>query len=207
MTTHVPKLDGTIIAIVGKGGSGKDYMTNLIVKNFVSRKAVFHTTRPARIGEVDGKDYHFVKEVPKSGMLTVDTFLDCDYGLSESEITSDTSGIIAERGFTVVILTPKGVKDLRKKLSKNRRLVVVYLAISERIRRARLLKREDVHDSDVERRIFADDRDFKDFKVFNVLMTDPQTTHEGILGSVVSFLSHGESYSKPGWCRLLCCGV
>ena len=50
---------GSKIIIVGKGGSGKDYLKKKFIdKGF--KPSISHTSRPPREGEVDGVDYHFV---------------------------------------------------------------------------------------------------------------------------------------------------
>ena len=56
----------SVIAIIGKSGSGKDTLLNKFFENF-SRKNVLHkiisyTTRPPRENEVNGKDYFFVSK-------------------------------------------------------------------------------------------------------------------------------------------------
>ena len=49
-----------IIFIMGKSGSGKDTIVNLLLKlNKDIKKMIPITTRPPRTGEIDGKDYIF----------------------------------------------------------------------------------------------------------------------------------------------------
>ena len=49
-----------VYAIIGKAGSGKDYILKKVLKNIDDHGIVSCTTRPPREGEVEGKDYHFV---------------------------------------------------------------------------------------------------------------------------------------------------
>ena len=54
---------GLLVVLSGPSGSGKDTILERLVnldKNIV--KSISATTRPCRIGEVDGKDYFFISE-------------------------------------------------------------------------------------------------------------------------------------------------
>jgi guanylate kinase len=55
---------GKIFIIIGKSASGKDTIYSRIInKNTHSlKKCVMYTTRPMRVGEVDGNEYFFVDE-------------------------------------------------------------------------------------------------------------------------------------------------
>ena len=50
-----------MILLVGKSGSGKDYL----VKTLQLRPVISHTTRPMRINEINGVDKWFHKGIPK----------------------------------------------------------------------------------------------------------------------------------------------
>ena len=49
-----------MILLAGPSASGKTEIAKILMKDFGIRKVVTHTTRPPRIGEKDGVDYHFV---------------------------------------------------------------------------------------------------------------------------------------------------
>jgi guanylate kinase len=58
---------GKLIFVSGPSGSGKTSIVNTALNEFWSKKynfkqAISHTSRKPRDGEVDGVDYHFVKE-------------------------------------------------------------------------------------------------------------------------------------------------
>ncbi|CAH8587023.1 unnamed protein product [Dicrocoelium dendriticum] len=54
--------NSVVLVFSGPSGAGKSTLLNMLFQNFPNKFAfsVSHTTRPIRLGEVDGKDYHFV---------------------------------------------------------------------------------------------------------------------------------------------------
>ena len=52
---------GKMLIIVGESGSGKTSVQKELEKMGVA-KVITYTTRPKRLGEKDGVDYHFVDE-------------------------------------------------------------------------------------------------------------------------------------------------
>jgi guanylate kinase len=49
-----------IFVIVGKSGSGKSTLAESVCKRLSISNVVMTTTRPKRINEIDGLDYHFI---------------------------------------------------------------------------------------------------------------------------------------------------
>lgn len=152
------------IIIVGRGGSGKDFLKKKYENaNFTT--AISHTTRPRRSNEIYGRDYFYVTEtafrqfIANGDLQEFDQFNGWFYGTSLYEWNSSQ----------IFIKTPRGVEKIDKDDRKN--CLIIYLDIAEDIRRERLLKRQDA--DDVERRIQADERDFKDFKDYDVRIDNP----------------------------------
>ena len=54
---------GKLIVLMGKSASGKDTIYKLLLadKSLKLRQLVPYTTRPRRVGEIEGEAYHFVK--------------------------------------------------------------------------------------------------------------------------------------------------
>lgn len=152
------------IILVGKAASGKDYMRKLLEK----RNRVYgisYTTRPPRDGEVDGVDYYFLTEEKFKEMIDNDewyeyvVFNNWYYGTSKDQFYRDD----------VFIMTPHGVSMVKPEDRENS--FIFYIDIPEDIRRERLSQRSDA--DSVERRIAADEADFKDFSTYDVHITDP----------------------------------
>jgi len=152
------------IVIVGKGGSGKDYLRkNLEILGY--KYCTSHTTRSAREGEVNGVDYFFISDSEAESLILNDSFYECVtfnnwiYGTSKSEFYSSQ----------LFIMTPSGLSKL---LPEDRsESFVVYLDIEEPIRRNRLMQRNDA--DNVERRLAADHNDFEGFNDYDLRITDP----------------------------------
>ena len=150
-----------MLCVIGKSASGKTTLIEELKKRGY-KKAVTYTTRPMRPGEIDGIDYHFLsvkdfKSNIEKGFFaefydfTREGKTDWLYGSSkESYLKSDEK--------TFVILTPNGIRDVKK---NGVPLTVFYLVVPDHDRKRALLKRGD--DSiEIERRIIRDNIDFEE---------------------------------------------
>jgi len=153
------------IAIVGSAASGKDHLRQRYQdKGFVF--GISCTTRPPRDGEVHGKDYYYLTEEEfdagiKNGLFVEwQEFNGWKYGLMKPEF---------ER-CDIMILNAEAV-DLLEPEYRNR-LFVIYINIDEDIRRQRLTLRKDKDDS-IERRILADNEQFRNFSNYDCIITNP----------------------------------
>jgi len=84
----------TIYIIVGPSGSGKTTLVNEYIKpTYGMGELISHTSRPMRLGEVDGVNYHFVKgnyafDLMERQELFVETapYNNYMYGTSKNEV-------------------------------------------------------------------------------------------------------------------------
>lgn len=160
------------LIIVGKGGSGKDYLRKKLEK-VGFKYCISHTTRPPREGEENGKDYHFIsKEEATKYYIETNVFYeyvifnDWLYGTSINEFYSSN----------LFIMTPKGVEKLKPE--DRVESVILYLNIDEETRKSRLESRRDA--DDVKRRLEADFADFLGFTDFDLEIKDPNFTPDSI---------------------------
>lgn len=130
---------GMLLVISGPSGTGKGTLANMLLerdKSFVF--SVSCTTRAPRVGEVDGKDYHFVSENEFQRMVDNGEFLECAlvhnhrYGTPRSFIKKcidegvnvlldiDPQGarsvLAAMPECVTVFILPPSYDDLRKRL-------------------------------------------------------------------------------------------
>lgn len=166
------------IIIVGKSGSGKDWLLRqLKIKGLDSSVKV--TTRPKRQNEEEGITYHFKSNDDFNSLLNENKFI-----VSQEFLNNKNElwkyGILKEdfKKSQVFIMTPGEIVQIDEDSRKE--CFIVYLDIDEETRRSRILHRNDDNDS-VNRRLEADEIDFKDFKDYDLKIRDPQFEVEMIL--------------------------
>lgn len=160
------------IVLVGRAASGKDYARKLFTdRNY--NHAISYTTRPPRTGEVDGVDYFFLTEEKFKEMISNDEFYEYVafnnwyYGTSNKQFYSDD----------IFIMTPHGISAIKPE--DREKSFIIYFDIPYEIRKERLMLRSDA--DSVERRLQADDSDFKDFTDFDLRITTPEFDLKGFL--------------------------
>jgi guanylate kinase len=155
--------------ILGKSGSGKDFLLKGLIEKG-ERYSPKITTRPVRNGEIDGVDYLFTdnqkfKKLLESNEIKVyQKFIingeDWFYGITRENFDSNN----------IFIMTPAELQQLSKE--DRNKCFVTYLDIDSDVRRQRIENRFDSNDS-VERRLESDELDFKDFKDYDLKLSDP----------------------------------
>jgi guanylate kinase len=152
------------IILVGKAASGKDNLRKrLESKGF--KYAVSYTTRPPREGEEDGVDYLFIKDETAQQMIDAGNFYEYVefngwiYGTTKLQFWSDD----------LFIMTPKGISHIKPEDRK--KSFIIYLDVDVNTRKERLLQRDMPGDS-LERRIEADEIDFKEFVDYDLRITN-----------------------------------
>jgi len=169
------------LIILGQSGSGKDFlMRNIVKKDLIG--CLKTTTRPQRKHEIQWVTYEFVADwtfkerIENGDFLCYQTFnvtpADRDpetwyYGITKAEF---------ERA-QVFIMTPGEFACIDPETRKG--CFVVYLDIDREIREQRILGRNDKNDS-VQRRLDADEEDFKGFGDYDLRVTDPDFTADDV---------------------------
>jgi guanylate kinase len=162
-----------MIVLVGKTCSGKNTLAEMIEKTGRARRAVYTTTRNARIGEANGVDYFFVTESEfmsmKGEMVDCDIFNNWHYGITRREYQS--SGMM--------ILTPRGLERFTKSVDR-KSLFVIYIDTPIGERYSRIMKRgDDPHESF--RRFVADEQDFENFRDWDLSINGSYSSMENLI--------------------------
>jgi len=151
------------IVLVGRAASGKDHMRKTLEdKGF--KYAVSYTTRPKRDGEVHGIDYFFITNEKFEEMIEQNEFYEhvsfngWHYGTTNEQFYNDD----------IFIMTPHGISHIDPKDRKN--TFIMYLDMKLGVRQRRLAQRSDA--DTVERRLEADDKDFAEFRDFDIRITN-----------------------------------
>lgn len=129
-----------VFVIVGAAGTGKTTVQSYLQQQYQMAKVVTHTTRPARVGEVDGVDYYF--ETPTSfhqlKLLETVEYDHYQYGSSQEALERAWQGHPA----AVIVLDSKGAQTYCQQLGSQ--VVVIFLTVSNQaILAQRLAQRGD----------------------------------------------------------------
>jgi len=183
-----------LIILCGNTAVGKDtYQNMLLERNPNLRRAVSHTTRPMRVNEVDGREYHFINVNQFMKMLTEKRFIETRvystiengtstiwyYGLSYDEVKGDGAAIaIVDHQGTLEILDNKGDIPIK----------VVYLAAPDDELRRRSIARNDEF-AEFERRLADDKKEFIGVdKIYEFALNTHTDDHEENLKAIESLL-------------------
>ena len=150
-----------IIILVGKTASGKTTVANELCKHHGYKRIITYTTRPMRENEVQDVDYHFISDEQFNKMVENNEFTEYKRYNTAHGVWSYGSIITLEQEYSddcyVIILTPQGLKDLSKKIS---RYIAFYLNVDFKTQLERLKKRGD-EEQQIIKRLKNDAKDFK----------------------------------------------
>lgn len=146
-----------LYALVGKSGAGKDFVATELVKRADYYKVVSSTTRPPRVGEEDGVDYHFLtkEEFAEGGFAESAKFNNWYYGTRWTDLKANK--------INVGVFNPSGIYQLWE-LQDYIDLTVIYIVAEDKIRLKRQLEREENPNvGEIVRRFQTDEEDFNQF--------------------------------------------
>ena len=164
-----------IYCLIGKSASGKDtiYKRLLSDENLQLQKNVMYTTRPIRIGEVDGIDYHYVDEtyfeVAKLENRVIESrCYNTIYGPWIYFTLSDE--IDLEQHDYLIANTLEGYRSL-KDFYDDEIVIPIYIQVPDIVRLERASNREKLEEnpkcSELCRRFLADEQDFSEEKLLD----------------------------------------
>lgn len=125
-----------MLVLVGPSASGKSAIVKELMKNYGLEKFITCTTRPMRVGEVDGVDYYFLTEEEFSSLYSNNEFIETVYyngnyyGTLKKEAADNK----------VVILEPQGLNNFVRVLDN---VFAVFLQTDETILKERMIGRGD----------------------------------------------------------------
>lgn len=149
-----------MIVLMGKAASGKDSVKNILIKKHGFKSITTYTTRPMRKGEIPDITYHYISTEDFLDKINNNFFAEWKQYIVNNEIWyygSAKEDLENADDNTVIILTPDGVRDIKKNGVK---VTVVYLYANLSTIKKRLKVRNDKNDKANERI----QRDLSDFK-------------------------------------------
>ena len=149
-----------ILVICGKTASGKNLVRDILVEKYNYNPIITYTSRPPRKGEKQDITYHFIstdefiEKINNGFFAEWKDYVTNDgiwyYGTALEDCVNATDN-------DVIILTPEGVRDLKK---NGVNAITIYLYSNLNTIKHRLKFRGDDL-NEVERRISSDIKDFK----------------------------------------------
>ena len=150
-----------IIVLVGKTASGKTTVANELCENHGYKRIITYTTRPMRENEVQDVDYHFISDEQFNKMVENNEFTEYKRYNTAHGVWSYGSVVTLEQELSddcyVIILTPQGLRNLSRKMS---RYIAFYLNVSLKSQLERLKKRGD-EEQQIIKRLINDAKDFE----------------------------------------------
>lgn len=130
-----------MIILVGESASGKSTIEKILAEKYGYKKTVSYTTRSPREGEVNGVDYHFINEDEYIERFNADFFAETGsyngwfYGTTKDQYCKNT----------VCVLTPHGLRQIKKSFGDNREMNIksFYIKVPRRNRLIKILQRGD----------------------------------------------------------------
>lgn len=153
-----------LICLIGKSGSGKNYIAQKLMKHGLEM-IISCTTRQPRIGECDNKDYYFITNEEFGLMESNDEFAEVvnyngnKYGFTKKELSK------IKTKHCLAIVTPNGFEQLSE-LLKDHMVIPVYLDTDDTQRKEKLLSRHkdepmlDFYKQQIEERMEQDKKTF-----------------------------------------------
>ena len=192
---------GKIYCLLGKSSSGKDTLFKMLLEEsgLALKTIVPYTTRPIRVGEQEGVEYHFVteetqKKLEAEGKIIELRAYDTICGVWKY-FTVDDHQIQDLRQNYLLIGTLEAYGKLRDYFGKER-VVPIYIEVEDGIRLERAIGRErqqrEPHYEEMCRRFLADAADFSEEKLLDAQITvrfandDLKQTEENIRDYILS---------------------
>lgn len=178
-------VDGKILFLCGKGGTGKDSVMGFLVRKYpdIFERFVITTTRPMRDGEVDGVDYHFCTREDFARKVVNNEFCIAEYyNVVNGNSNYYGVGDIPNSSDKVYVLCGTNTQYDKLKARYGGRVIGVYLyntAYTSLTRMlSRLRDRKESNVLEVCRRVLSDSQDYMyiDFSSFDLLINTEDCT-------------------------------
>ena len=190
---------GKIYCLAGKSASGKDHFYKRLLEeeSLSLLPLVLYTTRPMRLGEEEGREYHFVDEAKLTSLRQQGRIIEeRSYHTTEgiwTYFTADDGQIDPEGQDYLSIGTLESIVKLQQYFGRDR-ICPLYIEVDDGERLARALQRERKQETpryeEMCRRFLADQQDFSEDRIKEAGITKrfENVDFEVCLGEIVDFI-------------------
>jgi guanylate kinase len=195
---------GKIVYLMGKSSTGKDTIYKRLLNNeqLKLKTIIPYTTRPIRVKEKNGVEYHFVDEedygrLKSQGKIIEERSYNTCHGLWRYFTVYDGSIDIENENY-IMIGTLEAYRAMKNYFG-DKKVIPVMIESDDGVRLERALRREKKQSEpkyeEVCRRFLADSEDFSEEKIseagidrrfFNETLEDCQAEIEGYLSTALS---------------------
>lgn len=165
---------GKIFCIIGKSSTGKDTIYQRLLDNsrLKLKNIVLYTTRPIRVNEKDGVEYHFCDAATRDAYLASGKVIeirsyDTCHGIWDY-FTVDDEQIQLDQQSYLMIGTLESYEKIKDYYNKGA-VIPIYIEVEDGIRLERALRREMAQEhpkyEELCRRFLADSKDFSEEKL------------------------------------------
>lgn len=190
---------GKIICLMGKSSSGKDTIfKRLLEREDLGLKTIVpYTTRPIRVGEREGVEYHFTDETGYQELLAQGKIIEARayntvHGLWRYFTVADASVDLCANNYCI-IGTLEAYTQIRDYFGKDK-VLPVFITLDDGVRLQRALDRERAQESpkyeEMCRRFLADSKDFSEEKIAEAEITKSfyNNSLEDCLEEIVTYI-------------------
>ena len=160
-----------IFIIIGKSATGKDTIFKKLLqhKELHLKTVVMYTTRPIRVSEADGIEYHFVDEVRLNNLREMNKVIEHrSYNTIHGEwhyFTVNDGQIDLDNNDYIMHGTLYSYEQIRDYFGRDK-VVPIYVEVEDGLRLIRAIRREQKQKepkyTELCRRFLADDEDFSE---------------------------------------------
>ena len=175
------------VILLGRAATGKDFLRKHLQEAGLDFQ-VSYTTRPARMHEINGKDYFFITQ-EEFQQLTEQkawhehvVFNDWHYGTLKSQFSGTNR---------LFIMSPNGLQHLTP--GERKESLVVYLNIKDSKEIVTRLKQRGWSEAQVQVRMQADDAQFSEFVLEppGIQVTEPWFDPAALVCKIIALISEG----------------
>ena len=131
---------GLLFIVSAPSGTGKTTLVERLVETTSNlRMSRSYTSRPVRVGEIDGVDYHFITRERFEAMIAVGEFLEWAdvFGNLYGTSMSDTERVLDSGHDLVLVIDVQGARKVRRRGVETRAIFVMppsYAVLQKRLR-------------------------------------------------------------------------